>query len=47
MPGQPPIRKTLLPQIGHVPLIAGLPFFIVMFCGFLISTFCLSRTQYA
>ncbi len=26
-----PMRKTLLPQMGQVPLIAGLPFFIVMF----------------
>ena len=44
---QPPIRNTLLPHFGHVPEIAGLPFFIVMFFGFLISTFILSLTQYA
>ena len=43
--GQPPILKTLPPQIGQVPLIAGLPFFIVIFWGFSTSTFFLSLTQ--
>ena len=42
---QAPIRKTLLPHFGHVPFMAGLPFFIVIFCGFWISTFILSLTQ--
>ena len=42
---QPPIRKTLPPQIGQVPWSAGLPFFIVIFCGFWTSTFFLSLTQ--
>ena len=42
---QAPIRKTLLPHLGQVPFIAGLPFFIVIFCGFWISTFILSLTQ--
>ena len=39
------MRKTLFPQIGQVPLVAGLPFFMVIFSGFWISTFCLSLTQ--
>ena len=42
---QPPMRKTLPPQTGHVPFVAGLPFFIVIFWGFWISTFFLSLTQ--
>src|SRR5574340_1698584 len=41
------MRKTEFPQIGQVPFTAGLPFFIVTCCGFLISTFRLSLTQYA
>src|SRR5207302_1106976 len=41
-----PILKILVPQFGQVPVMAGLPFFIVMFCGFLISTFILSLRQY-
>ena len=44
---QPPMRNTLPPHFGQVPEIAGFPFFIVMFCGFTISTFILSLTQYA
>src|SRR6478752_8666434 len=44
---QPPILKTLPPHFGHVPWIAGLPFFIVIFCGFWTWTFILSLTQYA
>jgi hypothetical protein len=39
------MRKTLFPQMGQVPFVAGLPFFIVICCGFWISTFFLSRTQ--
>ena len=42
---QPPIRKTLPPHFGHVPCSAGLPFFMVIFCGFWTSTFFLSLTQ--
>src|SRR5439155_11813417 len=44
---QPPILKTLLPHFGQVPCSAGLPFFIVIRCGFWTSTFILSLTQYA
>lgn len=36
-----------MPHCGHVPFTAGLPFFIVTACGFLISTFALHFTQYA
>jgi hypothetical protein len=32
-----PIRNTFVPQVGHTPWVAGLPFFIVMAFGFLIS----------
>ena len=39
------MRKTLFPHFGQVPFQAGLPFFIVIFCGFWISTFILSLTQ--
>ncbi len=40
-----PILKILVPQSGHVPWIAGRPFFIVTCCGSLISTFLRSLTQ--
>jgi hypothetical protein len=33
-----PILNTLVPHFGHTPCVAGLPFFIVMAFGFLIST---------
>ena len=39
------MRKTLLPHFGQVPFVAGLPFFMVIFSGFWISTFILSLTQ--
>jgi len=39
------MRKTFPPQIGHVPWIAGLPFFMVIFWAFWTSTFFLSLTQ--
>lgn len=39
------MRKTLFPHFGQVPFVAGLPFFMVIFCGFWISTFILSLTQ--
>ncbi len=40
-----PILKILVPQSGHVPWIAGRPFFIVTCWGSLISTFFRSFTQ--
>lgn len=39
------MRKTLFPHFGQVPFQAGLPFFMVIFSGFWISTFILSLTQ--
>jgi len=33
-----PILNTLVPHFGHTPCVAGLPFFIVIALGFLIST---------
>ncbi len=42
-----PIRKTEVPQLGHVPLTAAFPFLSVTFCGFFISMFALHLTQYA
>jgi hypothetical protein len=42
-----PILKTLVPQVAQVPLIAGLPFFIVMLTGSFTSVFALHLTQYA
>jgi len=41
------MRKTLVPQFGHMPEIAGFPFLSVTGSGFLISTFILHLTQYA
>lgn len=32
-----PILNTLVPQVGHVPWVAGLPFFMVICVGLLIS----------
>ena len=32
-----PILNTFVPQVGHTPWVAGLPFFIVIALGFLIS----------
>jgi hypothetical protein len=40
-----PILKIFVPQSGHVPWIAGRPFFIVTCWGSLISTFLRSLTQ--
>jgi hypothetical protein len=34
-----PILNTLVPQLGHAPWVAGLPFFILIDFAFLISTF--------
>ena len=42
-----PIRKIFVPQTGHVPLVAGLPFFRVTCSGPLISLFVLHLRQYA
>ena len=42
-----PIRNTLVPQLGHVPLVAGRPFFKVVGCGFLISLLARHLKQYA
>jgi hypothetical protein len=41
------MRKTEVPQLGHVPLTAAFPFLSVTFWGFLISMFALHLTQYA
>jgi hypothetical protein len=43
--GPPPILNILVPQTEHVPLIAGLPFFIVTCCSPLIGLFALHFTQ--
>ena len=45
LPQAAPILKTLPPHFGHVPWSAGLPFFMVIRCGFWTSTFILSLTQ--
>ena len=42
-----PILNSVVPQTGHTPLVAGLPFFITTSCGFLISLFVLHFMQYA
>jgi len=42
-----PIRNILVPHVGHVPWVAGLPFFIVMDLGSLISFLARHLTQYA
>lgn len=42
-----PILKTFVPQFGHVPFVAGFPFFSFVLAGFLISTDFLHFTQYA
>jgi len=42
-----PILYIPVPQVGQVPFIAGLPFFIVTGVGFFISFFALHLTQYA
>lgn len=41
----PPMRNILVPQTGHVPWVAGLPFFMVMRMGLRISRFALHFTQ--
>lgn len=42
-----PILNILVPQVEQVPVVAGLPFFMVVAVGFLISFFALHFTQYA
>ena len=42
-----PIRQMVVPQSGQVPLVIGLPFFVVLSTGFCISFFALHFTQYA
>jgi len=42
-----PIRKTLVPHVGHVPFTAGRPFFSLTSSGSLMSRFSLHFTQYA
>jgi hypothetical protein len=39
--------NILVPQTGHVPLVAGRPFLRTTFSGFLISRFVLHLKQYA
>jgi len=46
-PAYPPILNNFVPQTGHVPVVAGLPFFMVIFCGFFTSREALHFTQYA
>jgi hypothetical protein len=41
------MRYNFVPQTGHVPVVAGLPFFMVIFCGFFTSREALHLTQYA
>src|ERR1700730_10406648 len=38
--------SILVPQTGQVPVVAGLPFFMVIACGLLISRFSLHLRQY-
>jgi len=42
-----PILNSLVPQTEQIPVVAGLPFFIVVGCGSFISRFCLHFMQYA
>lgn len=40
-----PMRMIVVPQTGHLPFIAGFPFFIVIFFGSFISTLFRHFTQ--
>lgn len=40
-----PILNILVPQVAQVPVVAGLPFFIVMLVGSFISFLALHLTQ--
>ena len=42
-----PIRNILVPQVGHTPWVAGLPFFMVIALASFISLFIRHFTQYA
>ena len=42
-----PILNIFVPHTGHVPWVAGLPFFMVMLFGSFISRFVRHFTQYA
>ncbi len=42
-----PILNILVPHVPQVPVVAGLPFFIVIAVGLCISFFALHFTQYA
>ena len=42
-----PILNIFVPQIEHIPVVAGLPFFIVTFFSSFIDLFDLHLTQYA
>ena len=42
-----PIRNTFVPQVGHVPCVAFLPFLSVTGLGLRISRFVLHLKQYA
>lgn len=41
------MRKTFVPHFGHVPCVAGRPFFNVVDFALLISRFALHLKQYA
>ena len=41
------MRNTLVPQVGHLPRVAGRPFLRVTCCGSLISLLDLHLKQYA
>ena len=41
------MRNTFVPQTGHVPCVAGLPFFRVTLVAFWIFRFALHLKQYA
>jgi hypothetical protein len=42
-----PILNILVPQLGHTPCVAGLPFFMVMDLALLMSFLARHFTQYA
>ncbi len=42
-----PIRMIVVPHTGHLPLVAGFPFFSVTAAASFISRFALHFTQYA
>jgi hypothetical protein len=42
-----PMRQIVVPQSGHLPLVIGLPFFVVLSTGSFMIFFALHFTQYA